>query len=120
MEMKGGEEGGVAGILRRHLDEPDATLPYAHGRALLIHLGDEKVWRSELQPGWNWDEDVEPYAEGATSCPLTHREYVVSGRIRYLMTDGTELEAAAGDALFIPPGHRAWVLGDEACILIDW
>jgi quercetin dioxygenase-like cupin family protein len=36
------------------------------------------------------------------------------------MTDGTEVKAAAGDALFIPPGHRAWVIGDEDCILIDW
>jgi hypothetical protein len=120
MEEGGSEKAGVAGIIQRHLGEPDDTLSFAHGRAFLVHLGDEEVWRSELEPGWNWDEDLEPYAEGATSCPLTHREYVVAGRIRYLMTDGTEVEAAAGDALFIPPGHRAWVIGDEDCILIDW
>ena len=51
---------------------------------------------------------------------MTRREYVVAGRIRYLMTDGAEVEAGPGDALFIPPGHRAWVLGDETCVLIDW
>ncbi len=112
---------GATGIIQRHLlGQPDETLSFTHGRADLIHFGEEEVWRSELEPGWNWDEDLEPYAEGATSCPLTHREYVVAGRIRYLMTDGTEVEAKAGDALFIPPGHRAWVLGDETCILIDW
>jgi hypothetical protein len=109
-----------ASIIRKRLDEPDDTLPFTHGRARLVHLGNEEVWRSELEPGWNWDEDLKPYAQGATSCPLTHREYVVSGGIRYLMTDGTEIEAAAGDALFIPPGHRAWVLGNETCVLIDW
>jgi hypothetical protein len=75
--------------------------------------GREEQWRSELQPGWNWDEDLKPYADGMTSCPMTHREYVVSGRIRYLMTDGIETEGKAGDLLFIPPGHRGWVLGDE-------
>jgi quercetin dioxygenase-like cupin family protein len=37
---------------------------------------------------------------------MTQREYVVSGRIRYLITDGSETEAKAGDLLFIPPGHR--------------
>ena len=107
-------------IMRKRLGEADETVPFAHGQALLVRLGEEEVWRSELAPGWNWDEDLEPYAEGATSCPLTHREYVVAGQIRYLMIDGTELVASAGDALFIPPGHRAWVVGDETCVLIDW
>ncbi|HEY5579145.1 MAG TPA: cupin [Acidimicrobiia bacterium] len=110
----------AAGIMRKSFQDPEDVLPFVHGRALLIHLGEEEVWRSELGPGWNWDQDLEPYAEGATSCPLTHREFVVSGRVRYLMTDGTELEAGPGDVLFIPPGHRAWVLGDETCVLIDW
>ena len=109
-----------ATIIRKRLGEPELELPFKHGRALLVHLGDEEVWRSELAPGWNWDEDLEPYAEGATSCPMTHREYVVSGRIRYLMSDGAEVEAGPGDALFIPPGHRAWVLGEDTCVLIDW
>jgi Cupin domain len=110
----------MAELIRKRLSEPEDTLTFTHGRALLVNFGDEEVWRSELEPGWNWDEDLEPYAEGATSCPLTHREYVVSGRIRYLMADGTELIAEPGDALFIPPGHRAWVVGDERCVLIDW
>ena len=51
---------------------------------------------------------------------MTHREYVQAGHIRYLMDDGTELTAGPGDYLFIQPGHRAWVVGDETCILIDW
>ena len=110
----------MAGLIHKHLSEPETTITFTHGRALLVSLGDEQVWRSELEPGWNFDEDLEPYAGGASSCPLTHREYVASGRIRYLMNDGTEVQASAGDALFIPPGHRAWVVGDERCVLIDW
>ena len=110
----------MAGIISKDFGEPDEIVPLVHGRMLVAHLGDHEVWRSELTPGWNWDEDLEPYAEGATTCPMTHREYVVSGRIRYLMSDGAEVEAGPGDALFIPPGHRAWVLGDETCVLVDW
>lgn len=45
---------------------------------------------------------------------------MISGTIRYLMDDGTEVVASEGDALFIPQGHRAWVVGDEGCVLIDW
>jgi hypothetical protein len=107
-------------FIRRRFGEPDDAISYAHGRAVIVTLGHEEVWRSELEPGWSFDEDMKPFAGGATSCPLTHREYVASGRIRYLMEDGTNIEAEAGDVLFIPPGHRGWVLGDEPCVLIDW
>jgi hypothetical protein len=111
----------VAGIVRKDFDNPDDVIDFIHGRSLVLRVDEEEeVWRSELGPGWNWDEDLEPYAEGATSCPMTHREYVVAGRIRYLMTDGTEVVGTAGDFLFIEPGHRAWVVGEETCVLIDW
>jgi hypothetical protein len=111
----------VAGITRKSFENPDDVIEFKHGRSLVIRVGeDEEVWRSELGPGWNFDEDLEPYAGGATSCPMTHREYVVAGRIRYLMEDGTEEIGTPGDFLFIQPGHRAWVLGDETCVLIDW
>lgn len=36
------------------------------------------------------------------------------------MDDGTEVVTSNGNALFIPPGHRALVVGDESCVLIDW
>jgi hypothetical protein len=108
-------------IEKRRFDQPQDELSFVHGRSLVVAInGSEEVWRSELMPGWNWDEDLKPYAGDLTSCPMTHREVVVSGRIRYLMTDGSEVAAEAGDVLFIPPGHRGWVVGDEPCVLIDW
>ncbi len=108
-------------ITKRDWQQPDETLEFVHGKSDVVRIGqEEEVWRSELTPGWNWDEDLEPYAEGATSCPMTHREYVVSGRIRYLADDGSEVFGELGDFLFIEPGHRAWVVGDESCVLIDW
>lgn len=36
------------------------------------------------------------------------------------MADGVELEFAAGDVLEIPPGHDAWVVGDEAFVTVDF
>jgi hypothetical protein len=110
----------MAGIEKKSLDKPDEVLEFIHGRSLVVSIGDEEVWRSELRAGWNWDEELKPWAQGATSCPMTHREYVIAGRIRYLMDDGTEEVGEPGDYLFIQPGHRAWVVGDETCVLIDW
>jgi len=36
------------------------------------------------------------------------------------MADGVELEFHAGDVLEIPPGHDAWVVGDEAVVSFDF
>jgi hypothetical protein len=35
------------------------------------------------------------------------------------MDDGTEQEFGQGDISLIPPGHDAWVVGDEPVVLID-
>ena len=36
------------------------------------------------------------------------------------MADGTEFESAPGDVSVLPPGHDAWVVGDEPVEAIDW
>jgi hypothetical protein len=36
------------------------------------------------------------------------------------MEDGTELDAVAGEVTSLPPGHDAWVVGDEPVVAIDW
>ena len=43
------------------------------------------------------------------SCPGIHVE----------MTDGASLELVGGDAFEIPPGHDAWVIGDEPWVSVD-
>ena len=47
----------------------------------------------------------------ATWCP---------GHLHIEMTDGASLEVKGGDAFEIPPGHDAWVIGDEPWVSIDW
>jgi len=111
----------MAGITVKQFDAPDDTTDFIHGRAAGVVVGDdEQVWRSELEPGWSWDEEIKPYTDGLEACPLYHREFVIAGRIRYLMTDGTETIAEPGQLLFIEPGHRAWVEGNSTCVLLDW
>ena len=36
------------------------------------------------------------------------------------MDDGSEHEFRPGDAGIIPPGHDAWVVGDEPVVFIDF
>ena len=36
------------------------------------------------------------------------------------MDDGSSQEAGPGDAVSIPAGHDAWIVGDETCVFIDF
>ena len=35
------------------------------------------------------------------------------------MDDGSEAEFGPGDVSLLPPGHDAWVVGDEPVVVID-
>jgi quercetin dioxygenase-like cupin family protein len=45
---------------------------------------------------------------------------VISGRIRIKMNDGNEEEYITGDVAYIPPGHNAWVVGNEPYTAIEF
>ena len=118
----------MAGIESKNLDQPDDVHDYGEqGKSAKVTLGvagfglgsESTVWLSTLRPGWSWQRNIKPSVP-FERCPLHHREYVISGRVRYAMDDGTVVEARAGDHLLIDPGHLAEVVGDETCVLLDW
>jgi uncharacterized cupin superfamily protein len=45
---------------------------------------------------------------------------VISGRINIVMDDDEAMEFGPGDYMTAAPGHDAWILGDETCVIIDW
>ena len=107
-------------IFKKSLDDPDATDEFGEqGASEGVQVGESVLWRSRLKPGWSWERNVKPH-NGMDACPMHHREYVVAGQIRYRLTDGSVVEAKAGDHLVIEPGHMGEVIGDEVCVLIDW
>ena len=118
----------MARIERRSLSQPDERADYgAQGSAAKITIGmagvgigsESTVWLSTLGPGWSWLRNIKPNVL-FESCPLHHREYVISGHIRYTLDDGSAVDAGPGDHLVIEPGHLAEVVGDEVCVLLDW
>ena len=46
--------------------------------------------------------------------------YVISGSMKIVMDDGEEATFGSGDFMICPPGHDAWIVGDEPCVVIDW
>ena len=77
------------------------------------------VGRAVFEPGWRWSDHVKPIA-GTTSCRAAHAGYVMSGHLTVRMDDGSEENFDPGDVMVVAPGHDAWVVGPEACVMIDW
>ena len=72
-----------------------------------------------FEPGWRWSENVKPLAS-TDSCQVEHIGYVLQGRMALKMDDGKEHEFGPGDTFHMPPGHDAWIVGDEKCVLLDF
>lgn len=106
-------------IEAKSLDAPEETRSFTNGRMDLVNLAGVTVGRAQFEPGWRWSKDVKPIA-GTDSCQAAHTGYVLAGRMHVVMDDGTEAEAGPGDAVVISPGHDAWIVGDEPCVMLDW
>ena len=105
-------------LQQKTLDSPDETRTFENGKAQVVTLGDFSASRLTLEPGWRWSENVRPIA-GTDSCQVLHTGYQVSGRLHVRLDDGTEAEVGPGEAYVIPPGHDAWVVGDEPVVTVD-
>jgi hypothetical protein len=106
-------------LMKKNLAAPDTTRNCGRGTLETACLEDVTLTRITLQPGWAWSIDVRP--EAATEqCEVRHVQYVISGRLMVAMGDGTDTELAPGDFAVIPPGHDAWVLGDEPFVAVDF
>ena len=75
-------------------------------------MGEQTIGRATIQPGWRWSVHLKP-SVGTASCAVRHLGIALSGRFHVVMDDGRELDIRPDDVFDIPPGHDAWVVGDE-------
>ena len=106
-------------LRRKRFDSPDEVRRVEKAHIELVELGELTIGRAIFEPGWRWSEHVKPIV-GTESCQVHHLGYVVSGHLHIEMTDGASMDVMGGDAFEIPPGHDAWVVGDEPWISVDW
>ena len=105
-------------MTKKTFNSPDETRSFPKGKVDLLSAGSVKFGRLTLEPGWKLSVHVQPTAK-TKSCEAPHTQYHVSGRLHVRMDDGTEVEYGPGDVGHIPPGHDAWVVGDEPVVIID-
>ena len=109
----------MAGVETGDFSTPDETRTPDKTTIELVNVAGGQIGRYTFQPGWKWSECIKPVV-GTDSCQVEHVGYCVSGSIHVSYGDGTEGDITAGEVYRIPPGHDAWVVGDETVVLVDW
>ncbi|TKB64904.1 MAG: cupin domain-containing protein [Mesorhizobium sp.] len=97
---------------------PDEVRAPDKTRVEVVRLPGFTLGRLNMEPGWKWSECVKPVVK-TESCQVSHVGYVVSGAITVRMNDGTQKTFEQGTSYTIPPGHDAWVEGNERFVCIE-
>lgn len=104
---------------RKQFESPDEVRKFEKGRVELVKMGGGTVGKLTLEPGWRWSTHVKPIAK-TEWCEAPHFQYTISGHLHVKMSDGTEFDLGPGAVATLPPGHDAWVVGNEPVVVIDW
>ncbi len=108
----------VTKLETKKLDSPDEVRTPNKTRVEIVRMEGFTLGRFNFEPGWRWSECIKPVVK-TESCQVSHVGYVVSGRLTVQMKDGTKKSVSAGESYTIPPGHDAWVEGNERFVAIE-
>ena len=109
----------MAGVEVRQFSSPDEVRRPERTTVELVTLGAGTVGRYTFESGWRWSECIKPVV-GTDKCQVKHLGVVVSGRIHIVHDDGTAMDVGSGDVYRIAPGHDAWVVGDDAAVVVEF
>ena len=103
---------------KKSMNTPEETRTFPTGKLELVNFEGVTFGRATFEPGWKWSESVKPIAK-TESCQAPHTNYHLSGTLHVRMDDGAEFDFGPGDIGVVPPGHDAWVVGDEPVVALD-
>ena len=108
----------MSAIQKKNFVQPDESRVFKLGQLDLVTVGGMTFGRIIFFPGWRWSTCMSPL-EKTKWCEIPPMQIQLSGRIRVLLEDGTEMEFGTGDVAWIPPRHDAWVVGNDRVTVID-
>lgn len=85
----------------------------------IVRAGNGRVKRAIYPPGFRWSTHMRPQVK-TDLCMHAHVGLLAQGSIQGEYADGCRFEFTAPAAVVIEPGHDAWVVGDEAAVLIQF
>ena len=104
---------------KKSFGKPSEVREFPFGKLELVNFGSSSVGKIIFQPGWRWSKSVKPIAK-TDSCQAAHFQYQISGILHVVMDDGQEFDIHPGEVSLIPPGHDAWVVGNEPVVAVDF
>lgn len=115
---KKGVEAAELSATKASLNDPDETKSTPRAKLQLVTVGGFTLGLRTLEPGWRWSTSMKEVARTET-CEVRHIGYMISGRMGFVMNDGTKLEVGPGDAFDVHPGHDGWTIGEVPVVFID-
>ncbi|MCV0402867.1 MAG: hypothetical protein K5924_04040 [Chloroflexi bacterium] len=109
----------MGAIRKKSFTSPDGRNELPFAEISVVRIGSHTIGYGVVQPGFRWSKDMGPTV-GTPSCPVHHLQLFLTGRFVSRMDDGEEVEFGPMEIGDIPPGHDAWVVGDEAVHVIDF
>jgi len=106
-------------IKKASMDDPDEVREFPGELMQMVRLGAQTIGRATLQPGWRWSSSIGARS-GGEWCTVHHFNYVISGRLGFVMKDGETGEIGPSEIADVPSGHDAWVVGDEPVVVLDF
>jgi hypothetical protein len=84
-----------------------------------VGVGEARVKRMIYPVGFRWSTHIKPIV-GTDLCMHAHVGFLARGRIQVQYADGCNVQLTAPQVVGIHPGHDAWVVGEEAAVLIEF
>ena len=85
----------------------------------VVRAADCRVKRVIYPPGFRWSTHMKAIV-GTDLCMHSHVGFLARGQVHIQYADGCTSEFVARQVVAIQPGHDAWVVVNEAAVLIEF
>jgi class 3 adenylate cyclase len=106
-------------IERKSVTDPDEVRELPALTLNLLRVGSLALGYATIQPGFRWSTHLRKETDEPL-CQIHHLQLLLSGRFAVEMDDGEYVEIGPNEIFDVPPGHDAWVVGDEPAVLLDF
>jgi class 3 adenylate cyclase len=106
-------------IEHKSFDDSDEVRELPLMSLSLVRLASLTVGLGRVEPGFRWSTHMRK-ATDEPLCQVHHVQMLLSGRFAVQMDDGEYVEIEPNEVFDVPPGHDAWVLGDEPAVILDF
>ena len=106
-------------IEHKSVHEPDEVRELPAITLNLLRVGSLALGYATVQPGFRWSTHLRQETDEPL-CQIHHLQLLLSGRFAVEMDDGEYVEIGPNEVFDVPPGHDAWVVGDEPAVILDF